>query len=201
MINKPRRKFIAKRISHLLTEEEWRSIELFQRRSQELKAITIFSSDSQKYSAKLTMKVGDPVSFDIQLPEERDLKELLLVFRFFYLQKEPSNFLRVVNILSKYMQNELVTQVIRMYKKCWKDALFGQELLIFFNEEQLTAGKLLDLWFNAHYFHSAENAEQELAALNRALTPEFSKYMLVDSVLEATRLIFTVYDSIKYLSR
>ena len=188
-----------------ITEQDWRCIEAFKRRAQELADTKLLSPllslNEVKISMKCSFEVGKPVKLQLKLPSERDLKELFLAFRFFYLQKEPSNFLKIINLLSRKSDNEITTQVMREYKKRWKDALFGQTIFVYLNGEKLNAAKILELWFDAHYFHSMENKEKELEILNNACSAEFSKYMLVHSVLVSTTLILTVYESLKTLSR
>lgn len=41
-------------------------------------------------------------------------------------------------------------------------------------EKEITSVKLLDIWFNAQYFHSDEQKEEELKQLNKNLTKDLS---------------------------
>ena len=65
------------------------------------------------------------------------------------------------------------------------------------NEKQITAPTLLDLWFNAHYFHSDESKNEALDILNQAFTVDYSKFMLLDSVFNSTKIILMLYDGLK----
>ena len=55
----------------------------------------------------------------------------------------------------------------------------------------------MDLWFNAHYFHSDEVKEKELEKLKECFSGEFAKYMLLDAVFEATKVVFKVFNGLQ----
>jgi len=61
----------------------------------------------------------------------------------------------------------------------------------------MNSGLLLDLWFNAHYFHSEEEKVSALAQLNAAFSESFSKYMLLDGTYEAAKVVLTVYGAMR----
>jgi hypothetical protein len=56
-----------------------------------------------------------------------------------------------------------------------------------FNGTDLTASRIFDLWLNAHYFHNDQDKERELERLSKALSPDFVKFLLANSVTECCR--------------
>lgn len=184
-------------ITSLLTSDEYRCIKLFQIRVCELQKTTIISSNVN-IESKIDLTVGEPFLISANIPPEKELKELFLAFRFFYLNDEPSNFFKIANILSKMAKNKTITEMIRNYKKRWENSLFRGT--ISYDKQRLTSQKILDLWFNAHYFHQLQDREQELEKLNSYFSIEGSKSLLINSVLEATNVIFQLYQLCKLLA-
>jgi hypothetical protein len=223
-MNHQKPKYIRIHISHLLTEQEWRCIEIFQKRVQQLAETSLLSSNKTKISAHFNFEVGKPLEFQSNIPLEKDFKELVYAFRFFYLQTEPCQFLKVVNIISKHSSdNDIVVQKMRDYKNRWKRSLFDEKILFFDikntektagskvldlktldvkkNGEKLAASKILDLWYNAEYSHSDENKEKELEKLNQCLSFNLSKHMFVDVVVTLSHIVLEFYNVVKDLSR
>ena len=137
------------------------------------------------------------LKFQSTIPSEEKIAEFLMFFRFFYLQNERSYFLSVLKILGKHSDNPDLRLALKSFRAKWKNSLFRNELHLKLNDKTITSALLLDLWFNAHYFHSDENKEAELQKLQETFTIDFAKYMLIDSTYEATKLILMVYNGLR----
>ncbi len=188
--------------SYVFNPKEWRAISIFKKRSLELLDTKVFSDhkSNTKIEAKFELNQNGNNSLKVTLPSEELLKELYMAFRFFYLQKEPSNFQSISNIVNHAAANEQVNGFIRFLKNQWSGALLRKEIFgIYLNNRHVDAKRLLDLWFNAHYFHSDENKEKELNILNDALSSEFSRFLLAQSVYDACNSVISLYESIKNL--
>jgi hypothetical protein len=182
-----------------LTSEELRDIRLFIRRAKEYQESKLLRDRGFKIHMNVKYEKGSALKFTTTLPEEDLLKSFLMSFRFFYLEKEPSNFLHILNILKRKSENDLVVQQLDKYKKQWNGAFEREQYSIKINGVLLTSKYMMDLWFNAHYFHSDSNKQEKLNELNNLLSQEGSKYLLVDSVLLATEAIFNVAKSVEQL--
>jgi len=120
-----------------------------------------------------------------------------MAFRFFYLQKEPSNFLRVANIIDHRVSLDVVSRHLRGLKEQWHGAMARRGLNVKVNDEELTAGLLIDLWFNAHYFHSDAGKEERIRQINAILSTDLHRVFLADAVFEATKAVLSLYNSVK----
>lgn len=143
-MNNQKPQHIRIHISHLLTEQEWRCIEIFQKRVQQLSDANLLSSNKTKISANFKFEVGKPFEFRSSTPfSEKDFKELVYALRFFYLQKEPCHFPTVVNIISKHCSdNDIVVQKLRDYKNRWNGSLFGETILFFHQKKKEETARL-----------------------------------------------------------
>jgi hypothetical protein len=195
------KKHVVVHISTKLSPEEWDRIERFKARVKELIATEIVSAEGHGISANISYKHDQGLKFTAVLPKEDLLRSLFLTFRFFYLNDEPSNFFRVANILKRHAGDPDVKRFVDRLKQRWKDAVFGGAMGISVNDEKITADLLLDLWFNAHYFHSDKGKEQKLKILTDTLGADFCRYMLADAVYEASKAIFRLYDALRTCER
>jgi hypothetical protein len=187
---------IEVRISDRLDSAEVRALAAFKRRAGELLQTRVLQSGGRIH-ANVKFRAGEGLAFVIELPEEEDLRSFYMAFRFFYLQKEPSNFLRVANIIQRHASHDLVNRRFEALKDQWHGAMERKGWSLAVNGEELTARLLIDLWFNAHYFHSDEDKEAKLRELNGILSTDFNRFLLADAVYEATKAALNVYESVK----
>ena len=73
-------------------------------------------------------------------------------------------------------------------------------MFISFNNENLTANTLVDLWLNAHYFHSEQAKQQALDRLFAMMSPDFVKFLLINAVTECCKAILLLYDALHELN-
>lgn len=136
---------------------------------------------------------AEKVWFEASLPPEEQIAEFLMAFRFFYLQDEQTHFLKILSILGKHAAQAEGRKFLKMMKVKWHQALFGNALQMKIGSKRMTASLVIDLWFNAHYFHSDEPKEAELEKLKKILTPDFAKFMLLNALYESAKLIAIIY--------
>ncbi len=187
---------IELKISHLLQDEEKRSILAYKERAAQLLGTRIMK-ESGAIHLRLSYELGKPLIARVQLPPEEELRSFYMAFRFFYLQKEPSNFLRVANILDFRASSDMVSQYVKALKDQWNGALARKGWSLSVNGEELTTSLLINLWFNAHYFHSDDDKGRRLQELSGILSTEFNRYLLADAVFDASKAVTRLYDSIK----
>lgn len=185
------------RISHSLTEPEWKILEDFCAKVKRLISTKVISSDESAISSKIRYTQERGMWFEATMPPEEQIAEFLMVFRFFYLEKESTNFHKILGLLGKHANEPEAREALKILKAQWANALFQTRLYLSLNGQPVTGSLLLDLWFNAHYFHSDREKGEKLSKLNEVFTESFSKYMLLDSTYNATKTIFTVYNGLE----
>lgn len=184
-------------ISSLLTEDEWKILRLFCEKVKRIAGTKLVLNQTNGMRCRICYTQENGLRFEAQLPSEEIISEFLLAFRFFYHKKEPTHFPKILRIIGKHTTNADVRQALRLFGKKWNDSLFQKALNITFNDKGVTSSLLLDLWFNAHYFHQDEKKRKELDQLIENFSEEFAKYMLLDSVIAATNVVFKVFEGMR----
>ena len=160
-------------------------------------ATKLVASDASAIAAKFRYEQELGMWFEATLPPEEQVAEYLMAFRFFYLQDEPTYFYKILRIMGKHAQQPEVQQALKHLRMKWHNALFQSAVNLSLNDNPITASRVLDLWFNAHYFHSDAIKTQALKELNEVFSEKFSKYMLLDATYNASRVVFTVHQGLQ----
>lgn len=184
-------------ISSLLTEDEWKILRLFCDKVKRIAGTKFVLNQTNSIRCRISYTQENRLCFSAEVPSEELIAEFLLAFRFFYHKKEPTHFPKILGIIGKHTTNEDVRQALRLFGKKWNDSLFQEALNITYNDRAVTSSLLLDLWFNAHYFHQDEEKRRELDKLIEGFSENFAKYMLLDSAIAATNEVFKVYESVQ----
>ena len=180
--------------------EEWRCVREFKRRIREIAENSLLKS-GYALKANMSWKAGEAPSFTVSaIPPEEPFRALLLTFRLFWANDEPSNFLRVLNILSRHIAQSNARDVLDGLKTRWNQALFGGVMFMSFNGKELTSNTVFDLWLNAHYFHSDSEKQEQLERLSKMLSPEFVKFLLANAVTECCKVILVLDHALQNLS-
>jgi hypothetical protein len=183
------------------TDKEWRAIEVFKVKAELLFQCSLITNNQGAIACNISAKAGEPTKFTVSLPNEDSLKSLLVSFRPFYLNNEPSNFNRVINIIKKYCRDTEIQVIADSYIDGWKHALFNNVIQVSDKDGLITASRIFDLWFNGHYFHSNEDKNEKLQSIKSVITEDFAKYLMVDSVYNCIEVIKQIYPGIQKLKR
>jgi hypothetical protein len=157
------------------------------------------SGDEGSIHGKVRYEQEKGLWFEATLPPEEQVAEFLMAFRFFYLQKESTHFPAVLGIIGKHTSQPEAREALKVFRRQWEHCLFGNTMNICLNDKPMTSSLLLDLWFNAHYFHSDVEKEMELTELKKAFSEDFAKFMLLDSAFEASKVVLKIYDGVRGL--
>lgn len=185
------------RISHALSESEWKVLRVYCDKARRLIATKIVSGNEGSILGKVRYEQEKGLWFEATLPPEEQVAEFLMAFRFFYLQKESTHFPAVLGIIGKHTSNPEAREALKVFRRKWEHSLFGNAMNICLNAKPMTSSLLLDLWFNAHYFHSDAEKEMELTELKKVFSEDFAKFMLLDSTFEATKVVLTIYNGVR----
>ena len=189
-------KHVQVHISTRLDESEWNVLRMFCEKVRRLMGTRIGSGQCD-IKGNINYERDKGLTFKAQLPPEEQIAEFLMAFRFFYLEKEPTHFPKVLGVIGRHTDDQEARTALKLFGQQWRDCLFGKAMGIEYNDKPITSALLLDLWFNAHYFHQDEDKERELRKLIEGFSEPFAKYMLLDSAMEATKVVYKVYDGLK----
>lgn len=187
-------------ISDSLTEEELRDIRLFLKNADELSNTRIMSGTDNGISMTVSSEIGKPPEISVTLPDEEYLRSFYLAFRMFYSQ-DATNFNKIANIVKRRSGHEVARKQVDALKERWSGALARQQFHMSVDGQEMTPSLLMDLWFNAHYFHPDEEKDEKLSALKSTLTDDGCRFMLADAVYEASVAVLDLAHSLKALKK
>ena len=185
-----------------LKKYEERRLRVFVRKADELLSSNIFSKgEADKLSSGANLVPGKGIEFHASLPDEIELEQLFRRFRPFFLKKEPSNFHSVCNLMLRCL-NSILKDKVQKAQKRYERAMgnTGPVEINFIGKSsfsKLKAEEVINLWYNAHYFHSDEDKEKQLQELNTVLSESYTKNIVVISILLAGYAIALLRDVIK----
>lgn len=176
-----------------LSENEWDKLDLFLRRFEQLERTRFYSNPKLKniqYKIKgEKVDKGFQTRFEIKVSDEETIKSFLLSFRVFYMEGEHTNFYSICNllykkILDKKVRNDLVT-IRSNYTKALNTSFIG----INFLGKSYSPKDIVDLWFNAEYFHTDIEKVKELDKIVISPGKSLFFYLLIDAVITLTNQI------------
>jgi hypothetical protein len=185
-------------ISDSLTEEELKDIRLFLKKADELSKTRIMTGADNGISMRVSSEIGKTPQISVTLPDEEYLRSFYMAFRMFYSQ-DATNFNRIANIVKRRSGVEGARKYVDALKERWSGALARQQFHMEVDGQEMTPSLLMDLWFNAHYFHPDEGKDEKLSALKSVLTHDGCRFMLADAVYEASVAVLRLAHSLKAL--
>jgi len=158
----------TERLSGEFEDSEWTQLTRFLDRAWRLAQCGIVQT---QYDLKFGMsaKLGEPTTFTATLPPERDIAEFLHTMRPFVLEREPTSFLKVRNILAR----RLALTSVRDHLDGLRGRYLGKHIpfAIQANDLTLTSEDAVEKWLNAFEYHQDSEKQEELSAMFR-LFPE-----------------------------
>lgn len=176
-------------ISDLLSDKEWKILKNFCNKTNRLISTKLVADGKAAISGKVRYEKDKGLWFEATLPPEEQVAEFLMAFRFFYLKKEATYFPKILKIIGEHTTQPEGHQALKVFRRQWENSLFGNAVFIKVNGKDISTSLLLDLWFNAHYFHSDIKKGAELQKLKSLLTEDFTKCMLLDAIYGATKVV------------
>jgi len=187
-----------------LNENEWNKLDLFLRRFEQLERTRFYSNPKLKniqYKIKgEKVDKGFQTRFEIKVPDEETIKSFLLSFRVFYMEGEHTNFYSICNllykkILDKKVRNDMVT-IRSNYSKVLNTSFIG----INFLGKTYSPKDIVDLWFNAEYFHTDIEKVKELDKIVISPGKSLFFYLLIDAVITLTNQISMLKEIIVWVT-
>lgn len=187
-----------------LNENEWNKLDLFLRRFEQLERTRFYSNPKLKniqYKIKgEKVDKGFQTRFEIKVPDEETIKSFLLSFRVFYMEGEHTNFYSICNllykkILDKKVRNDMVT-IRSNYSKVLNTSFIG----INFLGKSYSPKDIVDLWFNAEYFHTDIEKVKELDKIVISPGKSLFFYLLIDAVITLTNQISMLKEIIVWVT-
>ena len=176
-----------------LSENEWEKLNLFLRRFEQLERTRFYSNPKLKniqYKIKgEKVDKGFQTRFEIKVPDEETIKSFLLSFRVFYMEGEHTNFYSIYNLLYKKILDKKVRNDLATIRSNYTKALNTSFISINFLGKSYLPKDIVDLWFNAEYFHTDIEKVKELDKIVISPGKSLFFYLLIDAVITLTNQI------------
>lgn len=167
-------------------DEFWELLESFKRKSSDL--LEYFNSVKWgRLSVQIYSNLEKP-RIQGDLPDQIELEAFYRRFRFFILNNEKSNYKRFLNKLSKVTQNDLATLFVRYSKKEFSKCL-AVDLAFQKASKKYTSEQIIDLLFNARYFHDDGPKAAKLSELESILSREGAEVSLFWAIWDSCKEI------------
>lgn len=153
---------------------------------------TKVGSAGNTYDLTIGWKEGEPLTIDTRLPDDEELAAFLLAFRPMYLEGEATNFYRVASIVyrvleSKDPQHPLKEEMAKA-RHHFGTVLDKPSARIVYNDEVITPRKMIDLWFNAFYFHKDLSKREDFERLRKGLGNLF-QFFFMDAIFDLAKCV------------
>lgn len=162
----------------------WEHIAGFKRRAEDLDGF-IRSENWGIHNVSINRTNEDLPHISGSLPDETLLERLYRRFRFFILEKEKSNYRRLLKLLSAATSSEVGQLYLRV---CRKEFLTNDILDFAFitAKRPYHPEEVIDCWFNAFYFHDDPSKHETLSKFTRMVSDNGAKVALWHVVWDAS---------------
>jgi len=176
-----------------LSENERNKLDLFLRRFEQLERTRFYSNPKLKniqYKIKgEKADEGFQTRDEIKVPDEETIKSFLLSFRVFYMENEHTNFYSICNLLYKKILDKKVRDTLITIRSNYAKALNTSFISFNFLGKSYLPKDIVDIWFNAEYFHTDIEKVEELDKILISPVKRFFYYLLFDVVITLTNQI------------
>ena len=183
-----------------LSENERNKLDLFLRRFKQLERTRFYSNPKLKnIQYKIKGEKADEgflTRDEIKVPDEETIKSFLLSFRVFYMEGEHTNFYSICNLLYKKILDKKVRDALITIRSNYTEALNTSFISFNFLGKSYLPKDIIDLWFNAEYFHTDLEKVKELDGILIPPVKSLFYYSLIDIVITLTNQISTLKEII-----
>jgi hypothetical protein len=131
------------------------------------------------------------------LPNESLITTFYSKYRHVYLTKETANFFKIAKSLSVASNSDLFTLYHRHHLK----KAFYQEFLLKFafiqSQTSFTPEQVIDIWFNAYFFHGQQKEREKLKLLQELVTDQGAKVALWHTVWQSHLIVGELMENLK----
>jgi hypothetical protein len=182
-----------------LSDEEINQIILFKDRAIEL------SLSQEKYQNIPISSYSNDVdkridSFQSNTPEIDHILILATKFRFFYADKEPTQFEKVANLLRNKAKDEWAKNYIDSIKVWYKESMKSTDTTGNLGYP-VSNREILNLWFNSNFFHSDLSKRSKLDAIHQTVGDGASLHQLYLAIVKCSTNIQYLYTVVHQLDR
>ncbi len=183
-------------ISHVtdiepLSSEQAQQLLLFKERAEDL------AEAQRKYqNVPMSSYSRDPAdrvsTFQANTPDIDHIATMAMKFRFFYADKEPTQFEKVSGLLRRKAKDEWAINYIDRIALWYKHAMRSTDTTGALGSPT-TNREILNLWFNSKFFHSDAQKREKLENIHQVVGKEASLFQLYIAIVQCANHIKSLY--------
>jgi hypothetical protein len=174
-----------------ITDDELANICLFRERVEKLAASQAKYQNIPGCSYSLDAKTGEH-SFEANTPDVDDILNIAVQFRFFYADKEPTQFEKILSQTRRRTSDEWAKNYMDRIADWYKTAMKQSDISNTFGHP-VTNRKIISLWFNSEFFHSEPEKRAELRTIHDVIGHEASFFQLYTAIVKCSSFIKMFY--------
>jgi len=177
--------------------EEFSDIVEFRERAEKL------ASAQRKYQripiskTSRTQHTGE-IAFEANTPDIEEIGSLARNFRFFYADKEPTQFQKILKKVRRRTKDEWAGGYLEWIAERYKEVM---------KSSQVSAGlghpvsnrRIIDLWLNSELFHSEKLKREELSKIQDIIGKEAPLFQLYVAIAHCSSYIHMLYSVVHLL--
>jgi len=171
--------------------EDFSDVVLFRERVEKL------ASAQRKYQGipisrtTLTEK-PDEFTFEANTPDVEEVASVARNFRFFYADKEPTQFQKILTKVRRRTQDEWAGGYMDWLADQYKEAMKATQVSANLGHP-VSNRRMIDLWFNSEFFHSEKSKKQELVDIHTAIGEMPSLFQLYVAIARCSSFVKNLY--------
>jgi len=171
--------------------EDFSDVVLFRERVEKL------ASAQRKYQGipisrtTLTEK-PDEFAFEANTPDVEEVASLARNFRFFYADKEPTQFQKILTKVRRRTQDEWAGGYMDWLADQYKEAMKATQVSANLGHP-VSNRRMIDLWFNSEFFHSEKSKKQDLVDIHTAIGEMPSIFQLYVAIARCSSFVKNLY--------
>ena len=179
--------------------DDHRDIKLFKERVEKL------DTSQRKYqnipiSTTEYGKDGRIVNFSANTPDVDDVINMAIKFRFFFADKEPTQFEKISNLIRNKVNDDVAKNYIDWLRTVYKNAMKSCDASKSLGHP-VTNREIINLWFNSEFFHSDHSKRIKLESVNKNIGECGSLFQLYIAITKCSSHICAFYSVVHKLCR
>jgi hypothetical protein len=171
----------VERIEGEFSDSEWSQLSAYLVCSNRLSKCRLRQSQAA-LRLSISWKEGQQVVHEVTLPPEDDMAAFLHLMRPFVLEREPTNFYKVKNVLAR----RITLGRFQRFLDAVKSRYAGNTLSFTIQVAALTltTPEAIDKWLNAFEYHLDEDKQIELRAMFETFPEQSARALFLTAMLE-----------------
>lgn len=174
-----------------ITEGELSSIRLFRERVEKLN-LSQAKYQNLPISVTVLNNESGELRFKANTPDVDEIINIAVKFRFFYADKEPTQFEKILTQTRRRISDEWAANYIDRIAGFYKEAMKASDTSNTLGHP-IANRKIINLWFNSEFFHTDPEKRVELESVNKIIGSEASLFQLYTAIVKCSSFIKMFY--------